>query len=157
MMTTAPRRRRPATGPRVLVAAALVAVAAGAVLAVLGALVDGSAGARGGLVGTVATAGVLLLGTIAVDAVAGAMPSMSLLFALLTYALQLVVLLAVVAGLARSGLLGDVLSRPWLAAGVVVATLTWLGAQVAQHRRARIPAYDLGSTDGPRRPEAGAR
>jgi ATP synthase protein I len=71
------------------------------------------------------------------------MPSASLLVALMTYALQVVLMGAVAVVLARSGLVGDELSRSWFAGAVIAVTLTWLMVQVWLVGRQRIPVYDL--------------
>ena len=64
------------------------------------------------------------------------MPAASLLVALLTYTLQLLVLALVLAGLNRSGLLDDALDRRWLAAAVIAGTVAWMVAQIVPHRAA---------------------
>ena len=77
------------------------------------------------------------------------MPSATVLVALVTYALQLVVMAAVILTLVRSGLFDETLDRRWLGGGVAMATLAWMIAQIVSATKARIPVYDL--------PEAGAR
>jgi hypothetical protein len=60
-------------------------------------------------------------------------------------------------GLSRSGLLGSELDADWLGVTVIVATLTWLAAQVVTTVRTRRPVYDLPPSEAPRPPsdEAG--
>jgi ATP synthase protein I len=70
------------------------------------------------------------------------LPTASLLVALLTYTLQLLVLALVVAGLERSGPSADDLSRGWFAAGVIAVTCLWLVGQVVASTRQRIPAFE---------------
>ncbi|RJS46898.1 hypothetical protein [Nocardioides cavernaquae] len=120
--------------------AALVAVL---LLAVLGAavLVDRSA-AYGAAVGAAVVLGVLGGGSMAVSVVARALPGASLLFALLTYTLQVVLLLAVFAGLDDAGILGTRIDREWLSGTVIAGTLAWILVQILVATRARIPAYD---------------
>lgn len=127
------------------------------VLTVAGALLATPATAVGIAVGGLAALLVLAAGTAVVHAVAGLAPAASLLVALLTYTLQLVVLALVVTALGRSGLAGDTVSREGFAVGVVAATLVWLTAQVWRATRLRLPAYDLPAVGEGPHPEAGAR
>jgi ATP synthase protein I len=85
---------------------------------------------------------VFALGVASVGAVARLLPAASLLVALLTYALQLLVLALVVAAIQRAGVEAETLSRGWFAAGVIAVTLLWLVAQVVAAMRQRIPLYD---------------
>jgi ATP synthase protein I len=124
----------------VLRTAALVAAV---LLAVLGAalLVDRSA-AYGAAVGAAVVLGVLGGGSMAVSVVARVLPGASLLFALLTYTLQVVLLLVVFASLDDAGLLDSRIDREWLSGTVVAGTLAWIFVQILVATRARIPAYD---------------
>lgn len=124
----------------VLRTAALVAVV---LLAVLGAavLVDRAA-AYGAAVGAAVVLGVLGGGSVAVSVVARALPGASLLFAMLTYTLQVIVLLAVFAGLDDAGVLGTSIDRRWLSGTVIVGTLAWIFVQILVATRARIPAFE---------------
>lgn len=125
-----------------LVGAAGAAAAAGLVTALLGAVSDTPA-ALGALVGAGLALAVLASGAFAVDAVARILPAASLLVALLTYTLQVVVLGLAFVALSGSGLLEERLDRAWLGGAVAVTTLVWVLAQVVLATRARIPAYDL--------------
>jgi len=60
-----------------------------------------------------------------------------------TYLGQVIVLVTALVLLSRGGLVGDELSRGWLAGGVVAVALAWSVAQIWVTRRARIPLYDL--------------
>jgi ATP synthase protein I len=160
-MTTESQQDPRRTGVTVLLGAAATSVLAGLLLAGAGALVEGSPAAYGALVGLALAVGVFLGGALVVDLVASVMPTASMLVALLTYTLEVVVMALAFVALSGSGLLDSTLSRGWLGAGVVVATLGWLAAQVLLTTRARIPAYDLPAT-GARQPspdegEVGAR
>ncbi len=77
------------------------------------------------------------------------MPSATVLVALVTYALQLVVLAAVALSFVRNGVFDETLDRRWFGGGVALATAAWMVAQIVAATRARIPVYDL--------PEAGER
>jgi ATP synthase protein I len=139
------RTHRPSrdSGVAVLLGGLVVIVVLGLLAAVVAGLVSGAPGAWGALVGALLVAVVCVGGSLLVNAVAGLMPSASLLVALLTYTLQVLVLLLVLVGLERSGLLGSHLHREWLGGTAIVATLLWLVAQVVLTTRRRIPAFDL--------------
>ena len=160
-MTTESQQDPRRTGVTVLLGAASTAVLAGLVLVGAGAVVDGAPAAYGALVGLALAVGIFLGGALVVDLVASVMPTASMLVALLTYTLEVVVMALAFVALSGSGLLGPTLSRGWLGAGVVAATLVWLTAQIVLTTRARIPAYDLPSTDDSQpsaeQGEAGAR
>ncbi|MDN4174309.1 hypothetical protein QWY28_15200 [Nocardioides sp. SOB77] len=146
MTTETPRetaRTRRAGGSAVLVGAGLGTVVAGLLAAVVGALADGRPAAYGALVGTALVVVVFAFGSATVHAVAGLLPAASLIVALLTYALQLLVVLVVLSALDGSGAVGDTLSRGWLAGAVIVGTLAWTTVQVVLAGRVRIPVYDL--------------
>ena len=100
---------------------------------------------------------VLASGSFVVHVVARAMPSASLLVALLTYGLQITVLGAALLSFRRSGDLGETLHPEWLVAGVVAVTLTWVVAQIWSGARARVLLYDLPAVPASGREEAGAR
>jgi len=89
------------------------------------------------------------------DAVAALAPAASLMVALLTYTLQVVLVGAVFVGLRRSGLLEQAIDPRWLGGTVIAATLIWLTVQVVASLRTRIPVYELGVSN--RLPEPAAR
>lgn len=146
-MTTAPRT--PRTGQRPGVAGPAVAVAGllatlvGGSLAVAGALLDGTAAAAGAGVGLVMVLVFFGLGAVVLDLVAGIAPALSLLVALLTYTLQVVLVGLVFVGLTRAGLLEGELDGDWLGGTVIAGTLTWLAGQLVATLRTRRPVYDL--------------
>ena len=90
-----------------------------------------------------------------VSVVARMMPSASLLVALMTYALQLLVLAICVAAIERAGVGAEDLSRGWFATAVIVVTLLWVVGQLVAATRQRIPVYDLGQEAAPQ-PARGA-
>ncbi|HYH34690.1 MAG TPA: hypothetical protein VD814_06015 [Nocardioides sp.] len=152
-MDKAPRSTGRA-GAGVLLGAAGSVLALGLVVGLVGwLLVDGAAG-LGAIVGVVLVMAVASGGTLVVHAVAGLLPSASLLVALLTYGLQLLLLLLGFLGLERSGLLDSALDRRWVGAGAIGAVLAWLVAQVLMTSRSRIPTYDQPAR---RHPEGGER
>ncbi|WP_447646565.1 hypothetical protein [Nocardioides zeae] len=66
-----------------------------------------------------------------------------LLVSVLTYTLNVVLVLLALIAVQRSGLTDDALSAPWLGGAIVVGALVWTVAHVAVTVRARIPLYDL--------------
>lgn len=148
MLTTETRTHR------VVLRAALVAALAAVLLVVVAAIVAGSAAATGAAVGGVIAVGVFAFGALTVDAVARLMPAASLLFALLTYTLQVVVMAFVFIALNGSGLLDDEMDRSWLGGAIIWGAFTWMVVQVRLATTARIPAFE---TVGDRTAEGGAR
>jgi len=164
-MTTESQSDPRARGTLVLVGAAAAGLTFGLAAALAGGLVVGSSAAYAALAGTLLVLAVLGFGSTVVNTVAGLMPAASLMVALLTYVLQVVLMGLVFAALSGSGLLDDTLDREWLAGVVIGGTFVWLAAQVVLATTIRIPVYDLpveDSTDpvvsaaGPRT-EAGDR
>ncbi|PVG83342.1 hypothetical protein DDE18_08595 [Nocardioides gansuensis] len=141
----------------VLLGAALGAALVLGLLGVVAGFLDGSAGALGALAGGGLALLVFALGTGIVHVVSGVLPAASLLVALLTYTLQLVVMALVVVAFDGSGLMGEELSRGWFAGGVVAATVAWLATQVWRATHLRLPAYDLPGTGPDHGHRAGAR
>lgn len=138
------------SGVTLLLSSGAVALVLGVLVAVMGWWVQGAAAGLGALVGAGLVVAVCGGGALLVNAVAGAMPSASLMVALLSYALQVMVLLAAFVALERSGLLDGSLDRTWVGTTAIGATLAWLVAHVLLTFRTRIPTYDLP-------PEAGER
>lgn len=160
-MTTAPRT--PRTGQRPRVAGRAVAAAGLASLAVGGALVVAGAVTAGGPAAAGAGAGLMMvlvffgLGAVVIDVVAGVAPTLSLLVALLTYTLQVVLVGLVFVCLSRSGLLGSQIDADWLGGTVIAATLTWLAVQVLTTLRTRQLVYDLPPSGASAAPSGEAR
>jgi ATP synthase protein I len=165
-MTTTTRPQRKA--PRVLLAAGLCVAVVVALTVVAGGLIEGRAGALGALVGGSIALCFFLFGSLVVAAATRRAPEASMLVALTTYALQVVLVAAAFSALGASGLVGSSLSAGWLAGGVVTATVAWTVGQLVASGRARVPVYDIdlpggsssasaaasGEASGPR--EAGA-
>jgi ATP synthase protein I len=160
-MTTESPRSTAGSGASVLVGAALAALGTGLATVLLGGLLGGAPAAYGALAGTLLVVAVFFLGAGFVHVAAGLVPAASLLVALLTYTLQVLVLALVFAALSRSGLLEDALDRRWLAGAVIAGTVAWMVAQIVLTARLRLPVYDLsarsGSGEPVDRPEASAR
>lgn len=143
-------------GPRTGLSPLLGAVAAGAVavlvLVVAAAVMDGRAAVVGAASGGVLTLVVFALGIAVVSAVARLMPSASLLVALMTYALQLLVLALCITAIDRAGVGPETLARGWFAAGVIAVTLLWMVGQFVTATRQRIPVYELAPNAAPSAP-----
>ncbi len=136
------------------VRAALVTVlAVGVVAAALGGLTTGAPAVAGAAIGTVMVSLFFGLGALVVGWVAALSPAASLLVAVLTYGLQVVLLGVVLLALRRSGALHGPVDPRWLAGLLVAGTLVWSAALVRAHVRARQPVFDL-PAEGP---EADAR
>jgi ATP synthase protein I len=99
-------------------------------------------------------------GALTVNAVSTVAPGASLLVALLTYTLQVVLLFVVFAALAASPAVGGAIDEDWVAGAVIVGTLVWVVGQIVAATRSRLPIYDLpeaGPVGVPHRREASAR
>lgn len=149
MMTTESSKVRSASGAGTLLGAASVAVLAAGVVTALAAALSGAGSAGAAATGAGVVLLVLGFGAFTVDFVAGHLPGASLLVALLTYTLQLVMMLVVLAAVADSGVFAAEVEGRWLGAGAIVVTLVWTLTQVRLTARRRIPLYDL--------PPSGAR
>ncbi len=154
-MTTAAQNDAP-RGPSPLLWATLASFVLGAALVCAAALIDGAAGARGAAAGALVTLVTFGWGTSVVDAISRVMPAASLLIALLTYTLQLVVMGASVKVLVDASQGGVRFAHGWLAAGVVLLALTWITAQIWATVRLRTLAYELPSRAEASRTEPGA-
>lgn len=141
-MTTETRSTRNSGGVGLLVRAALLACLAGLCLAGVGGLVGGSAAAYGALLGAALTVVVLFGGSVVVDLVATVLPSASLVVAMLTYVLQLVLLGVILLAVERSEGFLEFFARTWLGAGVITVTGAWMVAQIVLTTRRRIPAFE---------------
>lgn len=150
-MTTAPQTTR--SGPRpgavgpVVRVAGVTTLGLGALLALVGGLVTGSPAVLGVLIGTAMVCVFFGFGAVVLDLVAAVAPAASLLVALLTYSLQVVLVGLVFVALGRSGLLEDAVHARWLGGAVIAGTLAWLAAQVVASMRVRIPVYDLAHSE----------
>lgn len=130
------------TTPGPLVFAAAVTTVVGVLVVLVAALASGEAASYGALVGSAIALVVFSFSAFAVDAVARLMPVASLLVALLTYTMQVLLMLLVFVGLSRSGALEDTLDREWLGGSIIVGVLVWTFAQLTASAKVRIPAYD---------------
>lgn len=142
-MTTETLRHTRNPGLRVLLGAAWTGLLAAGVVVLVAALTGPAPALWGALVGGGMTLAVFAGGSLVVDFVAGHLPAASLLVAVLTYTLEVVLLGLVFWQLDSSGALGDTLSGTWLGVAVIAVTIGWLAGQIVLTARARIPTYDL--------------
>ena len=141
-MTTAtptPHRSRPVLGPL------SVTGTIGLVLVGLAALTSGSSGAAGAAIGAVMVCVVFASGAVVLGAVALVAPAASMLVALLTYTLQVVLVALVYVTLSRGGTLEGPVDARWLSGAVIACTLAWTTSQIVVAVRSREPVYDLPS------------
>lgn len=136
----ATRRGVTVLGP--LVSTALVGL--GAVVA--GAVAAGSPGAAGAAIGVTMVCLFFAFGAVVLGAVATVAPAASLLVAMLTYTLKVVLIALVFLGLQRSGALETAVDPRWLGGTVIACTLVWLVTQIVVSARVRQPIYDLPSS-----------
>lgn len=145
MTTTArsSRRQSPTRTPRVLAGAAAGLVAAVAFATLVAALTAGRPAALGVALGGSVALAFFLFGSGTVMVATRIAPQASLLVALMTFTLQVVLVAAVFATLGSSGAVGSTISAPALAIGVLVAAGAWIVGQLVAHARIRVPVYDL--------------
>ena len=118
-------------------------VLAVAVAAVIGASTVGATAAAGAAVGGALALAFLVFGSVTVYAATSLAPQSSMLVALMTFLLQVVLVAAVFLALDRSGVVGEQLAASWVAGGVVTAAVSWILAQLVASARARVPVYDI--------------
>lgn len=119
----------------------------GVALVASAAVVGGGSAVVGALTGMVMVAAVFTFGTVALGVVATLAPSASLIVALLTYTLQVVVIGLVYMALTGGGALDGPVDARWLSAAVIACTLAWTTTQIVVTTRLRVPAYDLASQE----------
>lgn len=136
-MTTEARRT-----PPVVMRAAFVSVLGAVALVVVGAVAGGSDAAAGAAVGGAIAVGVLAFGAFAVDAVSRLMPTAALLFAMVTYAFQVVAMALVFVALNESGLLDGALDSMWVGIAIIAGVFVWMTVQIVLATTARIPAFE---------------
>ncbi|MDZ5662527.1 hypothetical protein HN031_14010 [Nocardioides sp. zg-1308] len=137
------RRSSLVPGVRVVVRAAGLTVLAGVVMTCAAAVVHGAEPAAAAALGAALVALVVSFGTLSLHVVASAMPTASLLVALVTYLTQLAIVMLVFLAITRGDLFGTTEARGWLAASMVVATLVWTAAHLVLTARERVPYFDL--------------
>ena len=147
MTTAAPGNRRPARRGRALLGPLSSTILAGLLAVALAAVVAGSPAAAGAGIGATMVVLFFSLGAVVLDLVTSRAPAASLLVALLTYTLKIVLVGLVFFGLSGSGALESAVDPRWLGGTVIGCTLVWLVSQIVFGMRARIPVYDLPADD----------
>ena len=130
MTTEGPATAPSGTGVRVegLGLASLTVTAVGVLVTVLALLLDGSAAALGAAAGALLVVSFFTFGAFSVNLVATVAPRASMLFALMTYTLQVLLLAVVLVAVGRSDLAPETLDPRWLGGTVMVGTLAWMAA-----------------------------
>ena len=154
MTTEGPAPRPGGTGVRVegLGLATVSVTATGLLLAVLGAVLSGAAAALGAALGCALVVGFFAFGAVSVNLVAGIAPRISMLVALMTYTLQVLLLALALIAVARSELAPGTIDPRWLGGAVLAGTLIWMTALVVGTLRAGVPPVDeagAGASGGP--------
>lgn len=127
----------------VVLAALVTTLGFGFVAVLLAASIAGSSAALGAAVGVTMVCVFFGVGAVVLGVVARLAPAASLLVALLTYTLKVVLMGLVFLALSRSGALDGTLDARWLAGAVIACTLVWLSCQIFFSMRSREPLYDL--------------
>lgn len=145
MTTETPRSRTTPRGAE-LVGAGLVALVVTVLVALL-ALLLGSGEARvPSAVGAMAGGSIALVfflgGAVLVNLVATLQPELTMLVALLTYTLEVVLLLVVLLALDRNDVFATRGERGWVVAGLLACTLAWSIGHVRAATKLRIPAFE---------------
>jgi len=143
MTTARPPHGTPSRRAATLPVAATVVI--GVVLGVVAAVVADSSAVWGVVVGILLTLASLGLGSLVLAWVTEISPGMSLVVALMTYTLQVVLLLTAYVVLSGSEAARDAVSGPWLGTTVIATTVVWLGLQVQALRTSRQPYLEPAS------------
>ncbi|MEV8016455.1 hypothetical protein AB0O76_08940 [Streptomyces sp. NPDC086554] len=128
----------PSQDTRTLLQTAVPTAAAGAIVAVVSAVVAGGKGALGAVVGTLVVIAFMGLGMFALQRTAKALPHLFQMMGLLLYVLQLLLLLVFVALFKDTTLFNP----KAFAVGLVVATVVWMASQARAHMKAKILYVD---------------
>ena len=137
------RRNSLVRGVRIVVRAAALTLLVGAAATAVAGIVHGPAAAGAAAVGAGLVALVVSFGTLSMHVVASAMPTASLLVALVTYATQLAIVMLVFLAITRGDLFSGTQERGWLAGSMVLATVVWAVAHLVLTARERVPYFDL--------------
>ena len=126
-------------------AALVTTLGVGLAAMLLAALVSGSSAALGAGIGVTMVCIFFGVGAVVLGVVARLAPAASLLVALLTYTLKVVLMGLVFLALSRSGALDGTVDAQWLGGAVIACTLVWLACQIFFSMRTREPLYELPS------------
>lgn len=144
-MTTiaAPQERT----PRVLLAGVLAVLSTSAVTVLIALIADDGAAIRSAALGGALVIAFFGFGAVNVGIAARIVPTTALLVAMLTYTFQIVLVALVFAGLRGSNAFDSTLTEGWLAAGLILGTLSWMTAQVVTTLRTPIPPWEGPTTE----------
>lgn len=121
---------------------AVTAVLAGLVAAVA-AIAAGAPQVRGALAGAAVVAGFFALGTVVTAVAAAYTPALSLVVALTTYVLQIMLAAVVFVALTESPEARAAVDIRWTAGMVIAGALVWMATLIVTALRSREPIYDL--------------
>ena len=124
-------------------AAVLPGLAVGVVVAVAATVIWGLAGLWGALAGALLVTAFFGSGQLILRAFKNIEPVLLMALALMTYALQVVVLIALYAVFANSDVSEDQFSTKAFGLAVLASTVVWIVALIRVAKRERIPLYDL--------------
>ncbi len=116
---------------------------AGLAAVLLAAAVGGSPAALGAAIAVAMVCLFFGFGAVVLIVATRLAPAASLLVALTTYTLKVVLIGVVFLSLDRSGALAGPVDAQWLAGTVIACTLVWMAAQIVSSMRARQLVYDL--------------
>ncbi len=142
-MTTTVRNATERTAPTVW-AALVPSLIIGSACVSVGLVAAGTAGGWGAGIGAMLVVGFFWLGQAALNVVRFFAPGLFLVFALLTYLLQVVLLLAVFASFQRNPGWSDRISPTALGLTVIACTVAWTVGLIVADRQQRTPLYDDG-------------
>ncbi|MFE6909325.1 hypothetical protein [Streptomyces erythrochromogenes] len=129
---------------RSLLQAAVPTAIAGAVAAVVGALVVGGKGALGAVVATVVVMLFMGIGFVVLQRTAKSLPHLFQAMGLMLYAAQILLLFVFLAAFKNTTLFNPRV----FAITLVVTTLVWIGAQTRAHMKAKILYVEPDSVKG---------
>jgi len=136
---TAETRTRP-----VLRAALVSSLLTGAVAVALSLALGGASGLVGSLVGVALVVGFFLVGHLVLTVLRSVSPALLLLVALLTYGLQVTILLAAYAVFRSHETWSDDVSSTALGLTAIGCTVAWTAGLVVAARRDRTPLFEVG-------------
>ncbi|MER6612714.1 hypothetical protein [Streptomyces xantholiticus] len=134
----------PSTDARTLIHAAVPTAAAGAIAAVVSAVVAGGKGAIGAIVATLVVILFMGIGLYVLQRVAKSLPQLFQAMGLMLYTAQLLLLFIFVAMFKNTTLFNP----KAFAITLVALTLVWIGAQTRAHMKAKILYVEPDSSTG---------
>lgn len=134
----------PSNDARTLLEAAVPTAAAGAVAAVVSAIVAGGKGALGSIVAAIVVIAFMGIGLYVLQRVAKSLPQLFQAMGLMLYTAQLLLLFVFVAMFKNTTLFNP----KAFAITLVALTLVWIGAQTRSHMKAKILYVDPESSKG---------